>query len=48
LLGVLATLLMLAVLIGLSALSYTLLERPLQRRLRRLGKAPQPVMEQAG
>ena len=39
---------MLAVLIGLSALSYTLLERPLQRRLRRLGKAPQPVMEQAG
>ncbi len=30
-----ATLLMLAVLIGLSVLSYNLLERPLQRRLRR-------------
>ncbi|MNQ95417.1 Acyltransferase family protein [compost metagenome] len=48
LLGVLATLLMLAVLIGLSSLSYTLLERPLQRRLRRLGKVRQPAMEQAG
>lgn len=42
LLGVLATLLMLALLIGLSSLSYTLLERPLQRRLRRIGKARQP------
>lgn len=48
LLGVVATLLMLAVLIGLSALSYNLLERPLQRRLRRIGKVRQPVMEQAG
>ena len=45
LLGVVATLLMLAVLIGLSSLSYNLLERPLQRRLRRLGKSQQPVME---
>ena len=48
LLGVVATLLMLVVLIGLSALSYNLLERPLQRRLRRIGKVRQPVMEQAG
>ncbi len=48
LLGVVATLLMLAVLIGLSTLSYNLLERPLQRRLRRIGKVRQPVMEQAG
>ena len=48
LLGVVAILLMLAVLIGLSALSYNLLERPLQRRLRRIGKVRQPVMEQAG
>lgn len=29
-------------------LSYNLLERPLQRRLRRIGKVRQPVMEQAG
>ncbi|WP_429089088.1 acyltransferase family protein [Aeromonas veronii] len=48
LLGVVATLLMLAVLIGLSALSYNLLERPLQRRLRRWGKSRQPALEQAG
>ena len=45
LLGGVATLLMLAVLIGLSSLSYNLLERPLQRRLRRLGKSRQPAME---
>lgn len=45
LLGVVATLLMLAVLIGLSSLSYNLLERPLQRRLRRWGKSQQPAME---
>jgi len=38
-----ATLLMLAVLICLSSLSYNLLERPLQRRLRRLGKSQQPA-----
>ncbi|WP_346205405.1 acyltransferase family protein [Aeromonas salmonicida] len=43
LLGVVATLLMLAVLIGLSSLSYNLLERPLQRRLRRFGKSRQPA-----
>ncbi|MGL5201800.1 MAG: acyltransferase family protein, partial [Aeromonas veronii] len=48
LLGVVATLLMLAVLIGLSALSYNLLERPLQRRLRRWGKSRQPALERAG
>jgi len=48
LLGVVATLLMLAVLIGLSALSYNLLERPLQRSLRRWGKSRQPALEQAG
>jgi peptidoglycan/LPS O-acetylase OafA/YrhL len=48
LLGVVATLLMLAVLIGLSALSYNLLERPLQRRLRRWGKSRQPALGQAG
>ncbi len=48
LLGVVATLLTMAVLIGLSSLSYNLLERPLQRRLRRWGKARLPVMEQAG
>ncbi|MFM1680673.1 acyltransferase family protein [Aeromonas salmonicida] len=47
LLGGVATLLMLAVLIGLSSLSYNLLELPLQRRLRRLGKSRQPAaMEQ--
>jgi len=43
-----ATLLMLTVLIGLSSLSYNRLERPLQRRLRRWGKARQPALEQAG
>ncbi len=48
LLGVVATLLMLAVLIGLSFLSYNLLERPLQRRLRRWGKSRQPALERAG
>ncbi|WP_439845279.1 acyltransferase family protein [Aeromonas veronii] len=48
LLGVVATLLMLAVLISLSALSYNLLERPLQRRLRRWGKSRQPALERAG
>ncbi|MBS4724303.1 acyltransferase family protein [Aeromonas veronii] len=48
LLGAVATLLMLAVLIGLSALSYNLLERPLQRRLRRWGKSRQPALERAG
>jgi peptidoglycan/LPS O-acetylase OafA/YrhL len=48
LLGVVATLLMLAVLIGLSALSYNLLERPLQRRLRSVGKPRQPALERAG
>ncbi|MFQ1648492.1 acyltransferase family protein [Aeromonas veronii] len=48
LLGVVANLLMLAVLIGFSSLSYNLLERPLQRRLRRWGKSRQPALEQAG
>ncbi|TNJ24790.1 acyltransferase [Aeromonas sobria] len=48
LLGVVATLLMLAVLIGLSSLSYNLLERPLQRRLRRWGKSRRPALEHAG
>ncbi|MFQ2366199.1 acyltransferase family protein [Aeromonas enteropelogenes] len=48
LLGVVATLLMLAVLIALSAVSYHLFERPLQRRLRRVGQARQPALERAG
>lgn len=48
LLGVAATLLMLAVLIALSAVSYHLFERPLQRRLRRVGQARQPALERAG
>lgn len=48
LLGVVATLLMLAVLIALSAVSYHLFERPLQRRLRRVGQASQPALERAG
>lgn len=48
LLGVMATLLMLAVLIALSAVSYHLFERPLQRRLRRVGQARQPALERAG
>ncbi|WP_421188673.1 acyltransferase family protein [Aeromonas enteropelogenes] len=48
LLGGVATLLMLAVLIALSAVSYHLFERPLQRRLRRVGQARQPALERAG
>ncbi|WP_421243395.1 acyltransferase family protein [Aeromonas enteropelogenes] len=48
LLGVVATLLMLAVLIALSAVSYHLFERPLQRRLRRVGQARQLALERAG
>lgn len=48
LLGVAATLLMLGVLIALSAVSYHLFERPLQRRLRRVGQARQPALERAG
>lgn len=48
LLGVVATLLMLAVLIALSAVSYHLFERPLQRHLRRVGQARQPALERAG
>lgn len=48
LLGVVATLLMLTVLIALSAVSYHLFERPLQRRLRRVGQARQPALERAG
>lgn len=48
LLGVVAILLMLAVLIALSAVSYHLFERPLQRRLRRVGQARQPALERAG
>ncbi|MEZ6961058.1 MULTISPECIES: acyltransferase family protein [unclassified Aeromonas] len=48
LLGVVATLLMLGVLIALSAVSYHLFERPLQRRLRRVGQARQPALERAG
>lgn len=47
LLGVAATLLMLGVLIALSAVSYHLFERPLQRRLRRVGQARQPALERA-
>ncbi|MFM4803046.1 acyltransferase family protein [Aeromonas bivalvium] len=47
LLGVVATLLMLGVLIVLSAMSYHFFERPLQRRLRRVGQARQPALEQA-